>query len=177
MPQQLLFLEFNEINFDYVASYVSRGALPHLGRLASQGVARTRSEHRYEELEPWIQWVTAHTGMPLADHGVFRLGDIVNKELPPIWEQLERHGLTVGAISPMNAKNRLRQPAFFVPDPWTPTPASATPRLAALHAGIAQAVNENARSKVSARSLAGLAAGFTAYARPANYATYLRLAA
>jgi hypothetical protein len=77
----------------------------------------------------------------------------------------------------MNAKNRLRDPAFFVPDPWTSTPPTATPRLAALYAGIAQAVNENAQSKVSARSLAGLAAGFAAYARPANYAAYLKLTA
>ena len=178
MPQQLLFLELNEINFDYVDAYVGRGGLPHLGRLArDSGVARTVSEQRYEDLEPWIQWVTAHTGLPLAEHGVFRLGDIVKKDLPQIWEQLEGRGLSVGAISPMNAKNRLRDPAFFVPDPWTSTPPSATPRLAALYAGIAQAVNENAQSRVSARSLAGLAAGFAAYARPANYTTYLKLTA
>jgi hypothetical protein len=178
MTQQLLFLELNEINFDYVDAYVDGGRLPNLGRLVrANGVARTVSEQRYEDLEPWIQWVTAHTGLPLAEHGVFRLGDIVNKDLPQIWEQLEGRGLSVGAISPMNAKNRLRDAAFFVPDPWTSTHPTATPRLVALYAGIAQAVNENAQSKVSARSLAGLAAGFAAYARPANYATYLRLAA
>jgi hypothetical protein len=71
MPQQLLFLELNEINFDYVATYCRRGLLPHLGRLIrDSGVARTVSEQRYEDLEPWIQWVTAHTGLRLADHGV-----------------------------------------------------------------------------------------------------------
>ena len=178
MPQQLLFLELNEINFDYVASYVGRGGLPTLGRLIHRnGVARTVSEQRYEDLEPWIQWVTAHTGLPLAAHGVFRLGDIVKRDLPQVWDQLESHGFTVGAISPMNATNRLRQAAFFVPDPWTATPPAATPRLAALYRGIAQAVNENAQSRISPRSLAGLLAGFAAYARPANYGSYLRLAA
>ena len=178
MPQQLLLLELNEINFDYVASYVGRGGLPNLGRLIRRnGVARTVSEQRYEDLEPWIQWVTAHTGMPLAAHGVFRLGDIVHKDLPQVWEQLEGHGLSVGAISPMNASNRLRQAAFFVPDPWTATPPTATARLTALYQGIVQAVNENAQSKVSRKSLAGLLTGFASYARPANYGTYLRLAA
>ena len=178
MPQQLLFLELNEINFDYVASYVGRGELPYLGRLIRRnGVARTVSEQRYEDLEPWIQWVTAHTGMTLATHGVFRLGDIAKKDLAQIWEQLEGHGLRVGAISPMNASNRLRQAAFFVPDPWTATQPTATPRLTALYQGIAQAVNENAQSKLSMRSLAGLVAGFAAYARPSNYLAYLRLAA
>jgi hypothetical protein len=177
MPQQLLLLELNEINFEYVEAYAARGGLPNLERLIRRsGVARTVSEQRYEDLEPWIQWVTAHTGMPLADHGVFRLGDIVHKDLPQIWEQLEDHGLSVGAISPMNARNRLRQPAFFVPDPWTATPPTATPRLVSLYEGIAQAVNENAQSRVSARSLAGLLTGFAIYAKPANYGTYLDLA-
>lgn len=178
MPQQLLFLELNEINFDYVSAYVGRGGLPNLGRLIRRnGMAQTVSEQRYEDLEPWIQWVTAHTGMALAEHGVFRLGDIVHRDIPQIWEQLEGHGLSVGAISPMNASNRLREAAFFVPDPWTATPPTATARLASLYEGIAQAVNENAQSSVSAKSLAGLLSGFVAYARPANYGTYLRLAA
>jgi hypothetical protein len=178
MPQQLLFLELNEINFDYVATYCRRGLLPHLGRLIrDSGVARTVSEQRYEDLEPWIQWVTAHTGLRLADHGVFRLGDIVRHDIPQIWERLEDHGLRVGAISPMNAKNRLRQAAFFVPDPWTATEPTAAPRLRALYEGIAQAVNENAQSRLTARSMAGLLAGLAAYARAANYAEYLRLAA
>ena len=65
----------------------------------------------YEHLEPWIQWVTAHTGLDFAEHGVFRLGDIVARDLPQIWEQLEEKGLRVGAICPMNAKHRLKDAA------------------------------------------------------------------
>jgi Type I phosphodiesterase / nucleotide pyrophosphatase len=178
MPQQLLLLELNEINFDYVAEYCDRGELPHFARLIeAHGVARTVSERRHEELEPWIQWVTAHTGLRLSEHGVFRLGDIVKHDLPQIWEALEAHGLRVGAISPMNAKNRLRDAAFFVPDPWTPTAAAAAPRLRALYQAIAQAVNENAKSRVTPESLRQLLAGFVAFARAANYAEYLRLVA
>ena len=82
--------------------------------------------------------------MSLAEHGVFRLGDIVKHDLPQVWECLEERGLRVGAVSPMNAKNRLREPAFFVPDPWT---ANDHPRFAdvkGLYAAVAQAVNENA---------------------------------
>lgn len=177
MKQQLLLLELNEINFDYVAAYCGQGRLPNLARLIERnGVARTVSEQRLEELEPWIQWVTAHTGKTLAEHGVFRLGDIVRHDIPQIWEQLEDRGFRVGAISPMNAKNRLRQAAFFVPDPWTATELTAAPRLRALYKGIAQAVNENAQFRLTAKSIAGLLSGFAAYARPANYAEYLRLA-
>ncbi|WP_116812555.1 hypothetical protein [Steroidobacter cummioxidans] len=178
MPQQLLFLEFNEINFEGIEYYCKQGALPNLNRLiADHGWTKTLSEQRYEELEPWIQWVTAHTGKTLAEHGVFRLGDITKHDLPQIWERLEEHGLRVGAISPMNAKHRLRAAAFFVPDPWTRTELTARPRLRGLYDAVVQAVNDNAEARLTVRSLQKLVLGMLDYARVANYAWYARLAA
>src|SRR4051794_16443678 len=107
MPNQLLLLEFNEINFDSVAFYCAHGRLPNFRRLIDEhGWHTTTSEQAYEHIEPWIQWVTAHTGLSLAEHGVFRLGDIARTEIPQIWERLEERGLKVGAVSPMNAKHR-----------------------------------------------------------------------
>ena len=174
----VLLLELNEINFDHVRAFVAKGKLPTLGRLiARHGVSETTSEAAYAEWEPWIQWVTAHSGKTLAEHGVFRLGDIVGNELPQIWEVLEAQGVTVGAVSPMNATNRCANPAFFVPDPWTKTAVSGSGTMRRLHGSIAQAVNDNATSKVSAGSLASLVAGLAAYARPANYARYVGYAA
>lgn len=58
--------------------------------LGAIGCVLTESEKEYQHLEPWIQWVTAHIGMTFAEHGVFRLGDIVNRDIPQIWEQLEQ---------------------------------------------------------------------------------------
>lgn len=176
MTQQLLLIELNEVNFDHIQHYCAQGKLPNFARLIDRfGVSRTVSESRYEELEPWIQWVTAHTGLSLAEHGVFRLGDIVKTDLPQIWEQLEQRGLRVGAISPMNAKNRLRQPAFFVPDPWTPTEITASGVLKRLHQAIAQAVNDNAQKKVTASTVLALLQGLLRYASPSNYGRYLAL--
>ncbi len=177
MPR-LLFLELNEINFESVSYYCSQGRLPHFARLIERcGWSMTHSERQYEHLEPWIQWVTAHTGLTFAQHGVFRLGDIIAHDLPQIWEQLEQRGLRVGAISPMNAKHRLRDPAFFVPDPWTRTDISAPPSLRRLSNAISQAVNDNAQRKVSVSSAGALIAGILRYARPANYLRYAALAA
>jgi len=174
----VLLIALNEINFDHVQAYVGMGKLPALGRLiAEHGVTETTSEQSYEELEPWIQWVTAQTGLSLADHGVFRLGDIVHKDIPQIWEVLEAQGLKVGAMSPMNAKNRCRNPAFFVPDPWTETPVTGSPLMKKFHQAIARSVNENASSKMSAASAFWLIAGLAAYAKPANYARYVSFVA
>lgn len=175
MPQ-LVLLELNEINFDLLRWYARRGDLPNLANLVERyGVIETTSESQYEHLEPWIQWVTAHTGLSLAQHGIFRLGDVVNHEIAQIWEVLERHGLNVGAVSPMNAKNCCRNPAFFVPDPWTRTRVVGRPALKRLYDALSQAVNDNAKGRLTLSSAAWLAVGTGKYARMANYWKYVRL--
>ena len=175
--QQVIVLELNEINFDYVEHYVGMGKLPTLKHLIeTYGVRQTTSETKYEHIEPWIQWVTAHTGLALAEHGVFRLGDIGDRDLEQIWETLEASGITVGAVSPMNAANRTRNARFFVPDPWTDTQVTGSFLLKKLYDAISQAVNENARSRVALSSLFWLLVGALTYARPQNYGRYLSLA-
>jgi hypothetical protein len=174
----LLLLELNEVNFEHVLDFASRGEMPNLSKLIrAHGIAKTESEQAYEELEPWIQWVTAHTGLSFKDHRVFRLGDIVNHDLAQIWEHLEQSGLRVGAISPMNAKNRTRNAAFFVPDPWTPTTVSAGALLTGLYRAVSQAVNDNAQGRLTPSAVVWLAAGAARYANARNYARYARLIA
>lgn len=166
------------MNFDFVRFYVNRGRLPcFAGLIREYGVAETSSETHYEHLEPWIQWVTAHTGRSFAEHRVFRLGDIVHTDIEQIWEMLESAGIRVGAVSPMNAKHRLRDPAFFLPDPWTDTQISGPPALMRLHAALRQAVNDNARGRLTPGSLLTLLRGFVQYADARNYSRYVRLAA
>lgn len=174
---QLLFLELNEVNFGAVESYFAQGKLPRLAAFLNRhGYHETTSEETYELLEPWIQWVTAHTGLSYREHGVFRLGDMIYSEHQQIWERLERAGLKVGAISPMNARNNLESAAFFVPDPWTNTRVDAPSAYRKLYAAIAQAVSDNAEAKLDARSLMHLLGGAMRAARPANYPHYLAYA-
>ena len=177
MGPRLLLLELNEVNFSFIQAYSADGKLPNFLELINiHGTTETSSERNYEELEPWVQWVTAHTGLTLAQHSVFRLGDIVQRDISQIWEVLEDQGLKIGAVSPMNAKNRCRHPAFFVPDPWTPTSVSAGGLLTQLYNAIAQAVNDNAEARVTVRSAISLLTGAAAFARPINYLKYVTLA-
>jgi hypothetical protein len=170
----LLFLELNEVNFDQVRVYIEQGKLPQFAALIeANGVSETTSEARYEELEPWIQWVSAHTGQTLAQHQVYRLGDIVGRNIDQIWEVAERQGIKVGAISPMNAENRCVDPAFFIPDPWTRTKVSGSSQLRQLYDPIAQAVNDNAESRITASTAANLLIGLLRFAKPGNYAAYV----
>lgn len=157
----LIFLQLNEINFQIVRRYVERyHDLPSFARLFEQFRSfETYAETEYSKLEPWIQWVSAHTGRTYADHGVFRLGDIVrtHEDITQVFEALEARGLRVGAISPMNARNRLNRPAYFVPDPWTDTPSDPSGFSRRLTHMLRQTVNENASGRISASSLVTIA--------------------
>jgi hypothetical protein len=176
-PQQLILVELNEINFDFVRAYVAQGKLPTLGALISRhGIVETTSEQDYDHLEPWIQWVTAHTGKTYAEHGVFRLGDIVDHDIEQIWEFLENNGVSIGAISPMNANNRAKNAAFFVPDPWTKTTVSGGLLLEKLSGAVSEAVNENAKARVGFSTLFWLMLAALRYARVGNYRHYLSFA-
>jgi hypothetical protein len=170
---RLLFLELNELNFEYVEHYAQRGQLPAFARLfASHGYARTRSEEVYDHIEPWIQWITVHTGKPYREHGVFRLGDGPQAGLRQIWEELAGRGLKVGAFSPMNAP-AVPNAAFFIPDPWTCTSVTAPGLMRRAYDAICQAVGDNAQGTLTAASGFQLLLGLLRYARLKNWPAYV----
>ena len=148
---------------------------PSLKKLLLSRWISTTSEKKYEELEPWIQWPSVHTVKRFSEHGVFRLGDIVGSNVPQIFEQLERAGLKVGVISAMNAENRLQQPAYFIPDPWTKTPSDSSWWSRSLAEAISQAVNDNAKARVTPKSGFQIMVCLLRFARPRHYRKYLSL--
>jgi hypothetical protein len=176
--RKLLLIELNEVNFDVVSSYVAseRSRFPAFDRLLSGRWVRTTAEKRYEELEPWIQWPSVHNGLSYQDHDIFRLGDVVGTKVPQMFEQLEQRGLSVGCISAMNAENRLRAPAYFIPDPWTRTPPDRTWWSSALTDAISQAVGDNSQGHISAKSAVQIGLGLMRFAQPKHYGLYWRLA-
>lgn len=173
--RHLILLELNEVNFDVASAYASQLGLSNFTRILSQSLRRTSSEQTYEQLEPWIQWVSAHSGMTASEHGVFRLGDIVASGVPQFFEQVEAAGFKVGAVSPMNAENRLKRPAYFIPDPWTRTPTDGSFWSRKLWLALSQAVNDNASGRITPVSAATLALGFFRFARPRHYGLYFQL--
>ncbi|MEM6780548.1 MAG: glycosyltransferase family 4 protein, partial [Pseudomonadota bacterium] len=144
--QPVILLGLNEVNFDMVHAYADEGHLPHFKALFdAHPVIETTSEQSYEELEPWIQWVSIQTGKPFSEHKIFRLGDMTDSNIPQLWEHLENnYGAKVAAVSPMNAANRAYDPAFFVPDPWTKTSVTGDALVTNLTHALAYAVNTNA---------------------------------
>lgn len=154
----LLFIELNEVNLNYVQKYIDSGiSLPNFQKLLESGFTITSSEIDYDTLEPWIQWPSVHTGLTFEQHKLFRLGDGARYEGSQLFEVVESHGYSVGVISAMNARNCLKQPAFFIPDPWTFTPTDGSWSSEAINKALKQAVNDNSEGKITIGSILRLA--------------------
>lgn len=171
--EKLISWQLNEVNFKYLRRYVELGQLPHFKLLFERyGYSRTHSEVRHELANPWIQWPTVHTGLDYESHCVFRTGDIVKTDHLHIYELLERHGLSVAAMMPFNAKNNTHHPAFFVPDPWTQTRFDGSWSLRLLYDALVEVAGDYAKGRISAKSLGRLAVNMTA-ARPSTLPRYV----
>ena len=156
----LLFLQLNELNFPFIEDYANRGLLPNFARFFDRhGYVETVSESEHRLANPWIQWPTVHTGLDYKDHGVFRLGDIVKTNHPSIYDVLEDHGIKIAALGAFNARNSTRNPAFFVPDPWTKTGVTAPASVLRINDAIRQVTDDYAKNRISPRSIANLALG------------------
>lgn len=125
-------LELNEISAPVIRSLCARGELPHFAQvLRDWACLESTSEEEYELIEPWIQWVTAHTGKTYAEHGIFHLGNQAEIRDPQIWELLSEHGIESAIVGSMNARRGETTGGVFIPDPWAKIdetyPASLSP--------------------------------------------------
>jgi len=146
--KKLIFIQLNEINFDILKKYSSKFSFKFFNNSFFDNLKNTYSEKDYDLLEPWIQWVSIHTGKTAKEHNIFRLGDIKNFSYEQIFEKIEKKGKTVGAICPMNAKNNLINPEYFISDPWTNTISSPSYWLTFVAKNISKIVNINSHKKI-----------------------------
>ena len=147
--------------FDNIKHYVDDRLLPNFSKILSDSkLVETYSEKKYHELEPWIQWVTVHTGKKFADHNIFRLGDFRNSNLKQIWEKFEDKKLKCLAVSPMNAKNNLSNNSIFIPDPWSDQKVNGNWLDRRTYESISNLVNKNSGNRFGIIDL--LILGFSA---------------
>ena len=176
MKNKVILLGLNELNFEYIKFYINQGLLPNFKKIFEiQPPIETVSERDFRLLEPWVQWVTIHSGKTFKEHNIFRLGDIVNhSEISQLFEELETDGLSVGAVSPFNAENRLKNPPFFIPDPWTKTKPSGNWIVKALYQAVHKSVNDNAKSQLNLKSIISLGLGLLLYVPMSRWFHYLK---
>jgi hypothetical protein len=152
--QRLILLEFNELCPQLVDRFIDEGALPNFQRL--RDASETFITHTNEEiLEPWIQWVTVHTGVPFSEHGIKDLDEAEKVTHATFWDGLAEENVLL--MSPMNVKFRRRNQSLFMPDPWAASQAPSA-ELEPFYNFVRAAVNSHARTdrldlKIAARAV------------------------
>ncbi len=117
--KRVIQIELNELSKEIIDRLVAKNKLPAFRRINTEWMyLKTTSEEDYEKLEPWIQWVTAHTGKTYDEHQIFRLSDVHKLQHEQVWETLSRHGIESGIIGSMNIIRRDTEGGTFFPDPW-----------------------------------------------------------
>ena len=121
MNKKLLILELNEFNTDLLRRGSEHLNLSNIKRMLTMSHAETFTDNfDHGELDPWVQWVSVHIGLPHKIHKVTRLGELPNPNYPQLWEKLSKKNVTSGIWGPMNAsRNNSKNCKFFLPDPWS----------------------------------------------------------
>ncbi|MEW6055157.1 MAG: hypothetical protein AB1540_00965 [Bdellovibrionota bacterium] len=120
--RRMLVFELNEFNLGLLSKAAEELSLTHVQRMLAMKRTQLRTQDRYESdyLEPWVQWVSVHTGTPSTVHKIKHLGDVPHLHTPQVWAELSKHHITSGVWGAMNAgRANAESCLFFLPDPWT----------------------------------------------------------
>ncbi len=125
--KDVLIVELNEFSTDLIQTAIKQHHLPALAKIWNFPKVTYKSPDRYNSgyLEPWVQWVSIHSGTPSSQHRIKHLGDVPDLTFKQCWEVLSEHDITMGVWGVMNgACQSAKNVSFFVPDPWTFTEAA-----------------------------------------------------
>lgn len=132
-PRKVLLLEINELTWTILDPFIKQGKLPNFQRMVKEGVrSAPEAIERPPHLDPWISWVTLHTGVDRAVHGAAVLGqdEIFAKRT---WDYAVDAGKTIGVFGSISAFPARPVPGFMIPGPFSPTsdtyPQYASPAL------------------------------------------------
>lgn len=143
----VILLEFNELTPALVERFMGDGKLPNFKRFYEESEAYiTDAEETQDKLNPWIQWVTVHTGLSFAEHGVFHLGDGYKLTRKCIWDLLSDAELPVWVCGSMKPRFDIPLNGYLLPDPWTtnvaPYPAELLPYFRFVQRNVQEHSNE-----------------------------------
>src|SRR5271155_66520 len=152
---KVLLLEFNEICPPLLDRGMGEGKLPNFAAFhrASQVFTTVADELDPENLEPWIQWYSIHTGLPYSQHKVFHLTDGPRRGHVDVWQELQKLDKSVMNCSSMNARAISGARAFYLPDPWCAAEPAYPRALEKFKAVVYRNVQEYSRGAVAAPAL------------------------
>ena len=131
--------------------FISQGHLPNFKRFSEESaVYLTEAAERAPYLDPWIQWVTVHTGQNFDKHGLERLNEGHTLDAKRVWDYVAERGGAVWICGSMNVGYRPGIKGAVMPDPWAtyvqPTPDELRPYFSFIQRNVLEYTNARVRS-------------------------------
>ena len=128
--KSIILLELNELCPSLMERFIKEGKLPNFQRFYEQSeVYTTDAEEQPPFLEPWIQWVTLHSGLPYSEHQVFLLDEGYKLKSKSIWDIVSDAGLKVWVCGSMNVNYNSQLNGYIMPDFWSRKVTPNSPEL------------------------------------------------
>ena len=100
------------------------------------------------DLEPWIQWVTVHTGLSFSEHGIGELGEADKLQADSLWDVIGSAGKSSFICGSMNVRYDTPFNGAVVPDPWDSQATAYPENLNAFYNFVRTNVQEHTNSSV-----------------------------
>jgi len=123
IEKKLLFIEINEADFNFFLKGARKYNFSEITNFFKKKKKFHTFTHDKEEgynLDPWVQWVSVHTGKNSKVHKILRLGQTLNKKIKQTWDILAKKRISsfvFGAFNASYRKNKFIK--IFLPDPWS----------------------------------------------------------
>ena len=116
----VILLEFNELCPSLMDEFIAAGHLPSFKKLRDSSAAFiSEAQEEPPYLEPWVQWINVHTGVPASEHGAMHLSEGHKVTQPGIWDLVSEAGMNVWICGSMNVNTRSEVKGSILPDPWS----------------------------------------------------------
>ena len=121
MKKKLVIFELNEFDYNFFLYGSRKYNFPEIKKFFNLKKKQTITKDKKEgfNLDPWVQWVSAHTGKSSKDHKVFRIGQVLNKKIKQVWEKLpQKISVSIWGLFNSNLRKKKNIDLFY-PDPWS----------------------------------------------------------
>lgn len=116
----IIMIEFNELCPSLMNRFIEAGHLPNFKRFYEESeIYITDAEELGENLNPWIQWVTVHSGLAADEHEVRTLSEGRLLPMKTVWDLLSDRGCHVWICGSMNCCFDAPLNGCLLPDPWS----------------------------------------------------------
>src|SRR2546422_588658 len=113
----VILLEFNELTSSLMDRFMGEGKLQNFRRLYAESQVYVTDAHESPpNLNPWIQWVTVHSGLTYDEHRIFHLGEGHKLKRKCVWDLLSNAGLRSWVCGSMNVRYDLPLNGQVLPD-------------------------------------------------------------